>query len=217
MLRDRLDDDDDDDDDDDQPDERREKDNGKGEGLGLPEAGQIDKLYFKSRTVIVAGTINDKLAQRTVAHLLALAEEGDAPINMLISSPGGHVESGDMIHDVIRFTRPVVRTIGSGWVASAGALIFIGAARENRYCLPNTRFLIHQPSGGIGGTSSDMMIQAEQIRQMRDRLNKIFSEATGQPVERIEADTRRDFWLNTQEAIDYGLLSKVIRTVDELQ
>ena len=89
MLRDRLDDDDDDDDDDDQPDERREKDGGKGEGLGLPEAGQIDKLYFKSRTVIVAGTINDKLAQRTVAHLLALAEEGDAPINMLISSPGG--------------------------------------------------------------------------------------------------------------------------------
>ena len=122
-----------------------------------------------------------------------------------------------MIHDVIRFIRPVVRTIGSGWVASAGALIFIGAARENRYCLPNTRFLIHQPSGGIGGTSSDMMIQAEQIRQMRDRLNKIFSEATGQPVERIEADTRRDFWLNTQEAIDYGLLSKVIRTVDELK
>ena len=215
MLRHRLD-DDDDDDDDDGPEERREKDQ-KGEDLGLPQAGQIDKLYFRSRTVIVAGTINDKLAQRTVAHLIALAEEGDAPINMLISSPGGHVESGDMIHDVIRFIRPTVRTIGSGWVASAGALIFIGAERENRFCLPNTRFLIHQPSGGIGGTSSDMMIQAEQIRQMRERLNRIFSEATGQPVERIEADTRRDFWLNTQEAIDYGLLGKVIRSVDELK
>jgi len=216
MLRERLDDDDDDDDDDDQPEERREKDQ-KGEDLGLPQTGAIDKLYFKSRMVIVAGTINDKLAQRTVAHLLALAEESDAPINMLISSPGGHVESGDMIHDVIKFIRPTVRTIGSGWVASAGALIFVGAERENRYCLPNTRFLIHQPSGGIGGTSSDMMIQAEQVRLMRDRLNRIFAEATGQTVERIEADTQRDFWLNTEEALAYGLLGKVIRSVDDLR
>ncbi|MDO5647542.1 ATP-dependent Clp protease proteolytic subunit [Paracoccus sp. (in: a-proteobacteria)] len=185
-------------------------------GLGLPQTDNIGKLYFKSRTVIVAGPINDKLAQRTVAHLLALAQESDAPINMLISSPGGHVESGDMIHDVIKFIRPTVRTIGSGWVASAGALIFVGAERENRFCLPNTRFLIHQPSGGIGGTSSDMMIQAEQVRQMRDRLNQIFADATGQTLDRIEADTQRDFWLNTQEALDYGLLGRVITSVDDL-
>lgn len=212
MLRHRL-----DDDDPDTPDEQPEKqDPGKGEGLGLPQTGSIDKLYFKSRTVIVAGTITDKLAQRTVAHLLALSEESDDPINMLISSPGGHVESGDMIHDVIGFIRPTVRTIGSGWVASAGALIFIGAKHENRFCLPNTRFLLHQPSGGIGGTTSDMMIQAEQIRQMRDRLNRIVAEATGQTIERVEHDTRRDFWLNTEEAVEYGLLSKVIRTIDEL-
>ncbi|MDP0928104.1 MULTISPECIES: ATP-dependent Clp protease proteolytic subunit [Paracoccus] len=203
-----------DDDDDDQDDDPKQ---GEKEGLGLPEGDNIGKLYFKSRTVIVAGTINDKLAQRTVAHLLALAEESDETINMLISSPGGHVESGDMIHDVIRFIRPTVRTIGSGWVASAGALIFVGAAKENRYCLPNTRFLIHQPSGGIGGTSSDMMIQAEQVRLMRDRLNQIFAEATGQKVEKIEKDTQRDFWLNTQEALDYGLLGKVITSVDELK
>ncbi|MGR3554121.1 ATP-dependent Clp protease proteolytic subunit [Paracoccus sp. (in: a-proteobacteria)] len=203
------------DDDDDEPeeDDRRHKEEG---GLGLPEGDRIGKLYFKSRTVIVAGPITDKLAQRTVAHLLALAEDSDDPINMLISSPGGHVESGDMIHDVIKFIRPTVRTIGSGWVASAGALIFVGADRENRFCLPNTRFLIHQPSGGIGGTSSDMMIQAEQVRLMRDRLNQIFADATGQPLERIEKDTHRDFWLNTQEALDYGLLAKVIRSVDEL-
>ncbi len=201
---------DDDDDDDRKPAEKEE-------GLGLPEGDNIGKLYFKSRTVIVAGTINDKLAQRTVAHLLALAEDSDAPINMLISSPGGHVESGDMIHDVIKFIRPVVRTIGSGWVASAGALIFVGAQKKNRYCLPNTRFLLHQPSGGIGGTSSDMMIQAEQVRLMRERLNQIFADATGQSVERIEKDTRRDFWLNTQEALDYGLLGQVIHRVDELK
>ena len=203
------------DDDDDEPeeDDRRHKEEG---GLGLPEGDRIGKLYFKSRTVIVAGPITDKLAQRTVAHLLALAEDSDDPINMLISSPGWHVESGDMIHDVIKFIRPTVRTIGSGWVASAGALIFVGADRENRFCLPNTRFLIHQPSGGIGGTSSDMMIQAEQVRLMRDRLNQIFADATGQPLERIEKDTHRDFWLNTQEALDYGLLARVIRSVDEL-
>ena len=205
----------DDDDDDEEEDEPRE-DREKGEDLGLPQSPSIDKLYFQSRTVIVAGTINDKLAQRTVSHLLALAEDSDKPINMLISSPGGHVESGDMIHDVIKFIRPNVRTIGSGWVASAGALIFVAAKKENRYCLPNTRFLIHQPSGGIGGTSSDMMIQAEQVRLMRDRLNQIFADATGQPVERIEKDTQRDFWLNTQEALDYGLLGRVIRSMDDL-
>ena len=204
----------DDDDDEPQEDDRRHKEEG---GLGLPEGDKIGKLYFKSRTVIVAGAINDKLAQRTVAHLLALAEESDKPINMQISSPGGHVESGDLIHDVVKFIRPTVRTIGSGWVASAGALIFVAAKKENRYCLPNTRFLIHQPSGGIGGTTSDMMIQAEQVRLMRDRLNQIFAEATGQKVERIEKDTQRDFWLNTQEALDYGLLARVIRSVDDLK
>ena len=187
------------------------------QGLGLPDSANIGKLYFKSRNVIVAGPINDKLAQRTVAHLLALAEDGDEPINMLISSPGGHVESGDMIHDMIKFIKPRVRTIGSGWVASAGALIFVGAAKEDRYCLPNTRFLLHQPSGGIGGTSSDMMIQAEQVRLMRERLNQIFADATGQSIERIEADTQRDFWLNTQEALDYGLLGRVINSVDDLR
>lgn len=200
------------DDDDDHEDEAK-----KDEGLGMPDDGNIGKLYFKSRNVIVAGPINDKLAQRTVAHLLALAEDSNDPINMLISSPGGHVESGDMIHDMIKFISPVVRCIGSGWVASAGALIFVGAAKENRYCLPNTRFLLHQPSGGIGGTTSDMLIQAEQVRLMRERLNLIFADATNQKLEQIEKDTQRDFWLNTQEALDYGLLSKVITSVNDLK
>ena len=203
--------------DDEEEDDEREEEQQKGEGLGMPDGGDIGKLYFKSRNVIVAGEINDKLAQRTVAHLLALSEESDAPINMLISSPGGHVESGDMIHDIIKFIRPTVRCIGSGWVASAGALMFVGAAKENRYCLPNTRFLLHQPSGGIRGTSSDMMIQAEQVRLMRERLNQIFADATGQSLEKVEKDTARDFWLNTQEALDYGLLGKVITSVDQLK
>ena len=178
---------------------------------------KIDALFFKSRNVIIAGEINDKLAQRTVTHLLALAEENDDPINVFISSPGGHVESGDMVHDVIKFIRPRVRTIGSGWVASAGALIFVGADKADRYCLPNTRFLLHQPSGGIGGQATDMMIQAEQIRIMRERFHDLFAEATGQTPEKIAEDTARDFWLSRQEAIDYGLVGQAIQTVDQLR
>jgi len=121
-----------------------------------------------------------------------------------------------MVHDMIKFIRPTVRTIGSGWVASAGATIFVGAAKENRYCLPNTRFLLHQPSGGIGGTTSDMQIQAEQIRQTRERYENLFAEATGQKPEKIRADTARDFWLTTDEAMKYGLLGSVISSIDEL-
>ncbi|MGI9393132.1 MAG: ATP-dependent Clp protease proteolytic subunit [Boseongicola sp.] len=177
---------------------------------------KAEQLFFKSRNVIITGEINHKLAERTVKQLLALAEDGDDPINLYISSPGGHVESGDMVHDMVKFIRPTVRTIGSGWVASAGALIFVGAARENRYCLPNTRFLLHQPSGGIGGPVTDMTIQAEQIEKMRERFHKLFADATGQKPAKIAKDTERDFWLDTKEAIDYGLLGKVINSADEI-
>ncbi|AZQ66047.1 ATP-dependent Clp protease proteolytic subunit [Silicimonas algicola] len=178
--------------------------------------GKAADLFFKSRNVLITGEINDKLAHKITTQLIALSEDSDAPINLFISSPGGHVESGDMVHDMIQFIKPTVRTVGSGWVASAGALIFVGAKKENRFCLPNTRFLLHEPRGGIGGTASDMWIQAEQIRIMRERFHKIFAEATGQTAEKIANDTERDFWLNTDEAIAYGLLGKVIRTAAEL-
>jgi ATP-dependent Clp protease protease subunit len=180
-------------------------------------SSQIEALFFKSRNVIVTGEINDKLAQRTVTQLLALAEASDDPINLFISSPGGHVESGDMVHDIIKFIRPTVRTIGSGWVASAGALIFVAAKRENRYCLPNTRFLLHEPSGGIRGSASDIAIQAEQLIRMRERFAKLFAVATGQTPEKIMQDTARDFWLTTDDALAYGLLGSVITTVDQLK
>ncbi|XAT58820.1 ATP-dependent Clp protease proteolytic subunit [Rhodobacteraceae bacterium IMCC1335] len=177
----------------------------------------IGSLLFKSRNVLITGQIDDKLAKNAVSQLLALAEDGDEPINVFISSPGGHVESGDMVHDVIKYIKPRVRTIGSGWVASAGALIFVGADRSDRYCLPNTRFLLHQPSGGVGGVATDIAIQARQIEIMRERFELLFAEATGQTPERIREDTKRDFWLTTQEALDYGLLGQVIKTTDELQ
>ncbi len=171
---------------------------------------------FKSRNVLVTGTIDDKLAKGVVSQLLALAEFSDDPINLFISSPGGHVESGDMVHDISKFIKPEVRCIGSGWVASAGALIFISAEKKNRFCLPNTRFLLHQPSGGVGGQASDIEIQANQISLMRQRFDDLFAAATGQTVEKISEDTQRDFWLTTSEALDYGLLGSVIESSSEL-
>jgi ATP-dependent Clp protease protease subunit len=179
-------------------------------------SGHVAELLFKSRNVLITGGIDDKVARTAVSHLLALAEDNDDPINLFISSPGGHVESGDMVHDMIKFIKPVVRTIGSGWVASAGALIFVGAAKENRYCLPNTRFLLHQPSGGVGGMASDIEIQAHQIQKMRERFEQLFADATGQTPEKIHEDTNRDFWLNTDEAIKYGLLGQVINAQSDL-
>lgn len=192
---------------DDQKEEKSEKEPG----------GQIGQLFFKSRSVLITGGIDDKSARQAVTQLLALAQESDDPINVYISSPGGHVESGDMVHDVIKFIRPRVRCIGSGWVASAGALIFVAAPKEDRYCLPNTRFLLHQPSGGVGGQVTDIQIQAEQIRIMRERFEKLFAEATGQTPERIAEDTARDFWLTTDQALEYGLLGQVIASIDDLK
>lgn len=171
---------------------------------------------FKSRNVLITGTIDDKLAKNITAQLLALAEYSDDPINLFISSPGGHVESGDMVHDMAKFIEPEVRTIGSGWVASAGALIFICAEKKNRFCLPNTRFLLHQPSGGVGGPASDIEIQALQIKLMKERFDNLFAAATGQTPARISEDTQRDFWLTTSEALDYGLLGSVIESSSQL-
>ena len=150
------------------------------------------------------------------SQLLALAAESDGDITVFINSQGGHVEAGDTIHDIIRYIRPEIRMIGTGWVASAGALIYVAAPREQRFCLPNTRFLLHQPSGGAGGTASDIEIEAREILRMRDRLNRIFARETGQPLERIEEDTHRNFWLGAEAAVRYGLVGRIISEASEL-
>lgn len=181
-----------------------------------PKPGLVEDRLFKSRTVLITGQVEHKMAKVVTAQLLALSAESDDWINVFVSSPGGHVESGDMIYDMLKFVGPKVRVIGTGWVASAGALIFVGAAKENRFCLPNTRFLLHQPSGGMMGSATDIGIQAEQIIKMRERLNKIFAMETGQPLERVAKDTERDYWMFPEEAKAYGLLHKVIRTKAEL-
>jgi len=175
-----------------------------------------DRL-FDARNLIISGEINQKLVSHVMGQLLAMAAASDDPITIFINSQGGHVESGDTIHDVIRFIKPRVRMVGTGWVASAGALIYVAVPREDRYALPNTRFLLHQPAGGSRGMAADVEIEAREILRMRERINRIFSEQTGQTIERIETDTHRNFWLDARQAIDYGLVGQVIRSTDELK
>lgn len=175
-----------------------------------------DRL-FKQRSIVISGDINQELAAEVTVQLLTMAGESDAAITIFINSQGGHVESGDTIHDLIRFVRPRVRMIGTGWVASAGALIYVAVPRADRYCLPNTRFLLHEPSGGARGPMSDVDIEVAQIVAMRKRLNVIMARQTGQKLEKIEQDTKRDFWLDAAGAKEYGIVGRIIEKIDEIQ
>lgn len=179
--------------------------------------GILERILFDSRNVLITGEITDKLAKITTEKLLALSAVSNDPITVFVSSPGGHVESGDMIHDIIQFIEPEVRIIGSGWVASAGALIFISVEKRFRFCLPNTRFLLHQPSGGFHGPAPDIAIQADELRIMKERFEKLFADATGQTPEKVAKDTQRDFWLSVEEAKDYGILGTVIKKQSEIE
>ena len=182
-----------------------------------PAVNPVTERLLRARTIIISGEITQQLASTVSGQLIALAAESDAEITVFINSQGGHVEAGDTIHDLIRFIKPRVRMIGTGWVASAGALIFVAVPREQRFCLPNTRFLLHQPAGGAGGTASDIDIEAREILRMRDRLNRIFARETGQPLERIEEDTHRNFWLSAEAAMRYGLVGRIIEHSTELE
>ncbi|MCF3934297.1 ATP-dependent Clp protease proteolytic subunit [Acuticoccus sp. M5D2P5] len=186
------------------------------EKLKAQQSIPVDKHLFEARQVMIVGQISMDLARDVCQRLLALAHVSDDPITVIVSSPGGHVESGDMIHDTIGLIRPKVNILGMGWVASAGALIYISVPKERRYCTPNTRFLLHQPSGGAGGAASDIEIQAREIIKMRERLNVLFANATGQPIERIEKDTDRDYWMSAEDAVSYGLVGKVVKQTTEL-
>lgn len=175
-----------------------------------PMGKDIESNLFKSRSIFIYGGITQELAQRVCTQLVAMAAASDDDIRIYVNSPGGHVESGDSIHDMIKFIKPKVWIIGTGWVASAGALIYVSVPKERRLCLTNTRFLLHQPSGGTRGMASDIEIQAREIIRMNERLNKIFADATGQTIEKISKDTDRDYWLSAEQAKDYGLVSRII-------
>lgn len=171
---------------------------------------------FAARRVLVFGEVTPRLAEQVSLQLLALAASSHEPIVVFINSPGGHVESGDTIHDVIRFVDADIKVVGTGWVASAGALIYAAVDRNQRYALPNTRFLLHEPSGGMRGQAADIEIEARQVLHMRARLNAIFARATGQSEEKIARDTERNHWMNVQEAVAYGLVGRVIESAAEL-
>ena len=177
----------------------------------------LEEKLFKSRSISIFGGINEKLARSVAQQLLALSEDGDDPITLYISSPGGHVESGDVIYDMIKFIRPTVRVVGTGWVASAATNIYLAAKKENRYSLPNTRYLVHQPSGGSRGDATDIKIQMEEILKTKRRINEIIAKETGQPLERVEKDTDRDYWMSAEEAIDYGIVHRIVSSIDEIK
>jgi len=176
----------------------------------------LEEKAFKSRTVLVFGTINDKLAAEVSKRLIALSAESNAPITLLVSSPGGHVESGDVIHDMIRFINAPVRVVGTGWVGSAAVNVFLAVPKQHRVCLPNTRFLIHQPSGGAGGQATDIAIQAREIVKIRERIAALIAKESGQTLERVTNDIERDYWMSAVEAQDYGLVSRIIVQQSEL-
>jgi ATP-dependent Clp protease, protease subunit len=186
------------------------------EGKSSPN-GMMMAKFLDTRTVLIFGGIDQKLAQTVATQLLYLDHVNHDPIKIFINSPGGHVESGDTIHDLIAYLKSPVAVIGTGWVASAGTHIFLGAPKERRFCLPNTRFLIHQPSGGAQGRAGDIAIQAQEIIKMRERLAQVISEGTGQPVERVREDIEKDYWMSIEEAKDYGILGTVIKTAADIK
>jgi ATP-dependent Clp protease protease subunit len=176
---------------------------------------KLEEKFLETRTILLFGEITQKSAREVCEKLILLSALNDKDIKLIINSQGGHVEAGDTIHDMLTFVKPKVKILGTGWVASAGALIYVSVPTADRYSLPNTRFMLHQPSGGVGGQATDISIEAQEILKMRDRLNKIFSVQTGQPVERIEKDTDRNFWMSAEEAKTYGLVGKVITSQTE--
>jgi len=182
-----------------------------------PRNAFLEEKAFKSRTVLIFGEITDRSAGDIARRLIALDADSSAPIDMLVSSPGGHLESGDAIHDIIRFIAAPVNMIGTGWVGSAATHLYLSVPRERRFALPNTRFLIHQPSGGAGGPASDIAIHAQEIIKARERVARIISRETGRPLDSVLADIERDRWMSAEEAIEYGLVGRIIERKSDLK
>jgi ATP-dependent Clp protease protease subunit len=176
----------------------------------------LDSSLFDARKVFLFGEIHQAAARGISEKLVAMAAVSSEPITLFINSQGGHVEAGDTIHDMIRFVEPAVRVVGTGWVASAGAHIYLAAELESRYCLPNTRFMLHQPRGGAYGQAADIGIEAGEIIRMRKRLNETIARQTGQPLAKVEKDTDRNFWMTASEAVEYGIVHRIIERASDL-
>jgi ATP-dependent Clp protease protease subunit len=182
-----------------------------------PRNSFLEEKAFKSRTVLVFGAISDSSAAEVARRLIALDADSAAPIDLLVSSPGGHLESGDAIHDMLRFISAPVNMIGTGWVGSAATHMYLAVPRERRFCTPNTRFLIHQPSGGAGGQATDIAIHAQEILKARERIARVISRETGKPLDTVLVDIERDRWLSAEEAVAYGLVGRIIERKTDLK
>jgi len=182
-----------------------------------PRTAYLEEKAFKSRTLLVFGRVTDVMAADITRRLIALDADSAEPIDMLVSSPGGHLESGDAIHDIVRFIAAPVNMVGTGWVGSAATHLYLSVPRARRYCTPNTRFLIHQPSGGSGGPASDIAIQAREIVKARERIAHTIARETGKPLETVLLDIERDYWMSAEEAVAYGLVSRIIERKTELR
>ncbi|MDR1785178.1 MAG: ATP-dependent Clp protease proteolytic subunit [Spirochaetaceae bacterium] len=172
--------------------------------------------FMKTRQVLLAGEVNKELAEKIARQLLILESDSPEPIYVFIDSPGGDVDAGFAIFDIIRFVSAPVYTIGMGLAASAGALILLAAPRERRIALPNSHYLIHQPLSGIKGVATEIEIHAQELEKLRDKLNRIIALETGKDLEIVKKDTDRDYWMNAEEAKEYGLVSKIAATRSEL-
>ncbi|MFQ5713199.1 MAG: ClpP family protease [Candidatus Scalinduaceae bacterium] len=176
----------------------------------------LAQKLMKSRTIVIADEITKRLAQRVIAQLLILEQESPKEdIKIFINSPGGDADAGFAIYDMMRFVKPKVKAICAGVAASAAVIILIGAKKEFRFSLENSRILIHQPSTGVHGTASDIQIEASEILKCREKINKLLAVETGQKVEKVENDTKRNYWMSAEEGIKYGLISKIVKTLDD--
>jgi ATP-dependent Clp protease protease subunit len=172
---------------------------------------------LKTRTIILSGQVNKDLAERTIRQLLLLDSENDNPIRLFIDSPGGDADAGFAIFDMIRYVKSPVWAIGMGLVASAAAIIQLASPKERRVGLSNSHYLIHQPLSGIRGVATDIEIHARELEKLREKINKLIAAETGSALENVEKDTDRDFWMNAEEAVKYGLISRIIQHCEELQ
>ncbi len=177
----------------------------------------LSEKMMDTRTIILSGEVDKDLAEKVVTQLLLLEAAGDEPIKIFIDSPGGDVDAGYAIFDMIRFVKPDVYTIGMGLVASAGALILLAANKEHRLGFPNSHYLIHQPLSGIRGVATEIEIHAKELEKLRIKLNGLISKETGQDLSKVEKDTDRDFWMNADESVEYGLISKIISKRADLE
>ena len=177
----------------------------------------IGEKLMKSRIIMITDVITKRLAQRTIGQLLILEQEDpEKEIKVFINSPGGDADAGFAIYDMMKFIKPKIKNVCAGVAASAAVIILLGTGKENRVSLPNSRILIHQPSTGVHGTASDIQIEASEILKCREKINRMISDETNQEFEKVENDTKRNYWMSAEEAVEYGLISKIINTPSDL-